>query len=207
VDLAHVVCGSRDLVFDELSPLKRGDLGGVLTDVHAHQIAADGLALAGTTPSTLHRLLIEFDSIIVCDRLNRCRCVAAASLIAILALLTVTAALALTALTLTALTLTTLALTAPVLVIAALALVIAALALVIAALALTTATASAAAATPTPLLGATTAFALVLLAALPFALSLALLNRRSAITDLGGRARVTDPGNAVGLTLVLWSWL
>jgi hypothetical protein len=157
----------------------------VLTDVHAHQIAANGLALAGTTASTLHRLLVEFDSIVVCDRLNRRRCVAAASLIAILALVAVATALALTA---------------PVLIVATLA-------LAIAALALTAATASTATATPTPLLGAITAFALVLLAALPFALGLALLNGGSAITDLGGRARVTDPGNAVGVTLVLLFWL
>ncbi|NCG36417.1 MAG: hypothetical protein GWP48_02670, partial [Actinobacteria bacterium] len=74
----------------------------------------------------------------------------------------------------------------------------------LAALAALAATAtSTAAATSTPLLGAVTAFALVLLAALSFALVRPLVKRGSAIADLGARARVADFGSAVGAALIL----
>ena len=46
VDLADVVGRPADVVLDQVAALEHGDLGHVLADLHAHQVATDGPAVA-----------------------------------------------------------------------------------------------------------------------------------------------------------------
>ena len=73
VDLADVVGRTRDLMLDQFASLEGGDLGGLGADMDAHQVAADGLALAGTATSTLQRLFVELDRVTGGDGLDGCR--------------------------------------------------------------------------------------------------------------------------------------
>ena len=64
VDLAGVVGGPGHVVLDERPALEHGDLGGLGPHVDAHQVAADGPALALPAPAPLERLLVELDRVL-----------------------------------------------------------------------------------------------------------------------------------------------
>ena len=71
VDLRHVVGGPRHVVLDQRAALEHGDLGGLVADVHAHRVAADGPALALASPPALERLLVELGGLVGDHRLDR----------------------------------------------------------------------------------------------------------------------------------------
>src|SRR5581483_6521542 len=59
VDLCGVVLGPRDVVLDEGPALEHSDLGRLGADVHGHEVAADGPALAFAPTALGERLLVE----------------------------------------------------------------------------------------------------------------------------------------------------
>ena len=68
VDVDVVVGRAGHVVLDERPSLEHGDLGGVGADVHAHEVAADGPALALPAPAPLEGLLVELDRVLVVRR-------------------------------------------------------------------------------------------------------------------------------------------
>ena len=108
MDLADVVGGTRDLVFDQLAAFQGGDLGRFWPDVHTHQVAANSLAFPGAAAASLQLFLVEFDGFARRDRLNwrRAAALALATLLLLLVAILVLSALATSAAT-TATTATT----------------------------------------------------------------------------------------------------
>ena len=64
VDLVGVVEGPGDVVLDERAALEHGDLGGVLGDVHAHEVAPDRAALAFPAPTPARRRTARLSGVV-----------------------------------------------------------------------------------------------------------------------------------------------
>ena len=71
VDLRDVVGRAGHVVLEERTALEHGDLRGLGVDVHAHQVAADGPALALAAPPGLEDVVVEVDAAAGQDRLDR----------------------------------------------------------------------------------------------------------------------------------------
>jgi hypothetical protein len=80
VDLRDIISGLRDEVLDQGASLEDGDLRGLRSDTHRHQVSADRAPVALATPAPFERLLIELRAASTEDRLDRTLCTSASTL-------------------------------------------------------------------------------------------------------------------------------
>ena len=72
MDLRDVIGGSRDLEIEQAAPFEDGDLRGLLPDMHAHQIAPQGLSFATSATPAPERCLVESHRLVDGHSLHRC---------------------------------------------------------------------------------------------------------------------------------------